>query len=38
MTDERLRLADHPERQRALWDRLRPYAWETGVARDIAEA
>ena len=26
------RLADNPERQRALWDALRPYAWETGVA------
>ena len=29
------RLADHPERQRALWDKLRPYAWETGIARQF---
>ena len=29
------RLADHPERQRALWDKLRPYAWETGAARQF---
>ena len=29
------RLADHPERQRALWDKLRPYAWETGTARQF---
>lgn len=26
------RLSDHPERLRALWARLQPYAWETGVA------
>lgn len=26
------RLAGRPERQRALWDKLRPYAWETGIA------
>lgn len=26
------RLADHPERQRALWEKLRPYLWESGVA------
>lgn len=26
------RLSDHPERLRALWEALRPYAWETGVA------
>ena len=32
------RLADHPERQRALWERLRPYAWETGAARQFASA
>ena len=29
------RLADHPERQRALWEKLRPYAWETGIARQF---
>ena len=33
MTDERL--AHHPERQRAPWDKLRPYAWETGIARQF---
>ena len=32
------RLADHPERQRALWDNLRPYAWETGIARQFIDA
>lgn len=26
------RLSDHPDRQRALWAKLQPYAWETGVA------
>ncbi|MCV3765150.1 ATP-binding protein [Rhizobium sp. TRM95796] len=26
------RLSDHPERLRALWARLQPYAWETGIA------
>lgn len=26
------RLAGRPERQRALWDKLRPYVWETGIA------
>ena len=26
------RLADHPERQKLLWAKLQPYAWETGVA------
>ena len=26
------RLADHPERQRALWAKLQSYAWEAGVA------
>ena len=30
------RLADHPERQRSLWDKLRPYVWETGIARPFA--
>ena len=30
------RLADSPDRQRALWDQLRPYAWETGVAQPFA--
>ena len=32
------RLADHPERQKALWDNLRPYAWETGIARQFIDA
>ena len=32
------RLADHPERQRALWGKLRPYLWETGIARQFVEA
>jgi predicted HTH transcriptional regulator len=26
------RLSDHPERLRALWAKLQPYAWETGIA------
>lgn len=26
------KLSDYPERQKALWERLRPYAWETGIA------
>lgn len=26
------RLADHGERQKLLWSKLQPYAWETGVA------
>ena len=26
------RLSDHPERQRALWAKLQPYAWESGIA------
>ena len=32
------RLADHPERQKALWGNLRPYAWETGIARQFVGA
>lgn len=32
------RLVDHPERQKALWDNLRPYAWETGIARQFIDA
>ena len=32
------RLADNPDRLRALWEELRPYAWETGVARAFASA
>ena len=32
------RLADHPERQRAIWERLRPQAWETGIARQFVDA
>jgi predicted HTH transcriptional regulator len=26
------RLSDHPERLRALWAKLQPYAWESGIA------
>ncbi len=26
------RLSDHPERLRALWAKLQPYSWETGIA------
>lgn len=26
------KLSDHPERLRALWAKLQPYAWETGIA------
>ena len=26
------RLSDHPERQRALWAKLQPFAWEAGIA------
>jgi len=26
------RLSDHPDRLKALWARLQPYAWETGIA------
>lgn len=26
------RLADHPERQKLLWARTQPYAWETGIS------
>ncbi|SDD10694.1 Predicted transcriptional regulator, contains HTH domain [Sphingomonas sp. YR710] len=26
------RLSDHPERQKALWAKLQPYAWEDGIA------
>jgi ATP-dependent DNA helicase RecG len=26
------RLADYPERQRALWAKLQPFAWESGIA------
>ncbi len=31
------RLADHPDRQRALWDKLRPYVWEAGIAQGFLE-
>ena len=31
------RLADNPDRQRALWDQLRSNAWETGVALPFAD-
>ena len=31
------RLADHPERQRALWGKLRPYLWEAGIARQFVK-
>jgi predicted HTH transcriptional regulator len=26
------RLSDHPERQKLLWTKIQPYAWETGIA------
>ncbi len=26
------RLSDHPERLRALWGKLQPYVWESGIA------
>jgi predicted HTH transcriptional regulator len=29
------RLSDHPPRLRALWDKLRPYVWETGIAEQF---
>lgn len=29
------RLSDHPERLRALWTKLQPYAWETGIAEQF---
>ena len=32
------RLAGHPERQKALWDNLRPHVWETGIARQFIGA
>lgn len=32
------RLSGFPDRQRALWDKLRPYAWERGVARQFVAA
>ncbi len=32
------RLADHPDRQRALWDKLRPYVWEAGIAQGFLES
>ena len=32
------RLADNPDRQRAFWDQLRPYAWEASVAQSFADA
>lgn len=30
-------LTDNPDRQRALWDELRPYAWETGIAQPFVD-
>jgi predicted HTH transcriptional regulator len=32
------RLSDHPERLKALWAKLQPYAWETGIAAQFATA
>jgi predicted HTH transcriptional regulator len=32
------RLSDFPEQQRALWTRLQPYVWETGVAAQFITA
>ena len=29
------RLADYPDRQRALWRKLQPFLWETGIAADF---
>ena len=29
------RLSDHPEQQRALWGKLQPYIWESGVAEQF---
>lgn len=29
------RLSDHPSRLHALWDKLRPYIWETGIAESF---
>ncbi len=31
------RLADYPERQKALWDKLRSYAWEQEIARRFVD-
>lgn len=31
------RLSDHPERLRALWAKLQPYAWETGAAAQFLD-
>lgn len=31
------KLSDHPERLKALWARLQPYAWETGVAAQFLD-
>ena len=28
---------DRPDRQRALWDKLRPYVWEAGIAQGFLE-
>ncbi len=32
------RLSDHPDRMRALWGKLQPYAWETGQAAQFLTA
>lgn len=32
------RLADYPERRKALWSKLGPHAWETGIARAFVDA
>jgi len=31
-------LAEFPERERALWAKLQPFAWETGIAEQFVEA
>lgn len=31
------RLSDHPERLKALWAKLQPYAWETGLAAQFLD-
>jgi Predicted transcriptional regulator containing an HTH domain and an uncharacterized domain shared with the mammalian protein Schlafen len=32
------RLSDHPERLKALWAKLQPYAWETGIAAQFVSS
>lgn len=30
--------SDHPARMHALWDKLRPFVWETGIAAQFISA